>query len=72
MYGAPKPKPLRPWKAIAAYLGCSIRSARRWEAEEELPVHRHMHKAQGRVFAYAHELDAWREQGEVRSAAPAT
>lgn len=71
MTGTLKPKPLRSWKAIAAHLGCSVRSARRWEAEEELPVHRHMHKTQGRVFAYAHELDAWRQRGEARSVVPA-
>ncbi len=71
MNGTPKPEPLRSWKAIAAYLGCSVRSARRWGTEEELPVHRHMHKAQGRVFAYAHELDAWRKRGEARSVVPA-
>ncbi|MDJ0907251.1 MAG: hypothetical protein QNJ00_06185 [Woeseiaceae bacterium] len=67
MNGTAKPEQLRSWKAIAAYLGCSVRSARRWEAEEELPVHRHMHKSQGTVYAYAHELDAWRQRGEKRN-----
>lgn len=50
------------WKAIANYLGKSVRTARRWEAEEGLPVHRHMHKSQGSVYAYAAEIDAWRER----------
>lgn len=63
---------LRSWKAIAAYLDCSVRSARRWEAEEGLPVHRHMHKAQGTVYAYPEELDAWRQRGETHAAARAT
>lgn len=39
-----------------------MRTVRRWEAREGLPVHRHMHQAQGRVHAYRHELDAWLEQ----------
>lgn len=55
------------WKAIANYLGKSVRTARRWEAEEGLPVHRHMHKAQGSAYAYRSEIDAWRQ----RMAAPA-
>ncbi len=56
---------LRSWKAIAGYLGCSVRTARRWEAEEALPVHRLMHKSQGNVYAYPHELDAWLKRDEV-------
>ncbi|MEE4298614.1 MAG: hypothetical protein V2J24_04135, partial [Pseudomonadales bacterium] len=60
---------LTSWKAIARHLGCSVRSARRWEASEGLPVHRHMHNAAGRVFAWPGELDAWRAS---RTAAPAT
>ena len=50
---------LKSWKAIANYLGRSERTARRWEAEEGLPVHRHMHHAQASVYAYPAELDAW-------------
>ena len=57
---------LRSWKAIAAYLGCSVRTARRWEAEEGLPVHRLMHKSQGSVYAYAAELDAWLNRDEAK------
>ncbi|NNU14994.1 tetratricopeptide repeat protein [Parvularcula sp. ZS-1/3] len=47
------------WKRIAAYLGCSERTARRWEAEEALPVHRQMHEAKSTVFALPEELDGW-------------
>lgn len=50
------------WKAIANHLQRSVRTARRWEAQEGLPVHRHMHPAQGRVYAYRNELDAWLEK----------
>ncbi|MGH9458117.1 MAG: tetratricopeptide repeat protein [Thermoanaerobaculia bacterium] len=55
------------WKEIAAYLGRSVRTVRRWEAEERLPVHRQMHHALGNVYAFRSELDAWRDH---RAAAP--
>ena len=58
---------LRSWKAIASYLGCSVRTARRWEADEGLPVHRLMHKSQGSVYAYPAELDDWLNRDERRS-----
>ena len=57
------------WKEIASYLGRSVRTARRWESEEGLPVHRHMHQAQASVYAFAHEVDAWRR---MRDQAPAS
>lgn len=49
---------LRGWKEIAAYLGTSPRSAQRFAAELDLPVHRtgHVH---GAVSAFTTELDAW-------------
>lgn len=47
------------WKRIAAYLNRSVRTARRWEAEEGLPVHRHSHASQGSIYAYKSEIDAW-------------
>jgi TolB-like protein len=53
------------WKEIAAYLSRSVRTVRRWEAAEGLPVHRHMHQTQGSVYAYRSEIDRWRE-GESR------
>ena len=31
------------WKEIAAYLNRSVRTVTRWEREESLPVHRHLH-----------------------------
>ena len=60
---------LRSWKAIASYLGCSVRTARRWEADEDMPVHRLMHKSQGSVYAYPHELDGWLNRDERRESA---
>ena len=56
---------LASWKAIANYLGCSVRTARRWETRESLPVHRHMHSSQATVFAFKAELDAWRSDTAV-------
>lgn len=59
---------LESWKAIARYLGRSVRTARRWEVEEDMPVHRQMHKSQGSVYAYRSELDAWRRRMEQTEA----
>ena len=41
---------------------------RRWEHEEGLPVHRHVHRVQGSVYAYRSEIDAWRKTDERRAA----
>jgi TolB-like protein/Tfp pilus assembly protein PilF len=49
------------WKQIASYLGRSEKTARRWEETEGLPVHRLLHEKRGSVYAYAGELDAWRD-----------
>ena len=47
------------WKEIAAYLRRSVRSAKRWEKEEGLPVHRHLHGKRDSVYAHRTELDGW-------------
>jgi TolB-like protein/tetratricopeptide (TPR) repeat protein len=47
------------WKEIAAYLRRGVRTVRRWEKEEGLPVHRHVHNTLGTVYALRHEIDAW-------------
>ena len=47
------------WKEIAAHLGRSVRTVRRWEAQEGLPVHRHLHRAAASVYAFRSEVDAW-------------
>ena len=36
----PGESPLQSWKEIAAYVGRSERTCRRWETEFQLPVHR--------------------------------
>jgi tetratricopeptide (TPR) repeat protein len=50
---------LASWKGIAAYFGCNVRTAKRWERERGLPVHRAPGKKGSTVFARTSELDAW-------------
>lgn len=47
------------WKEIAAHFGRDVRTVRRWERSEALPVHRHLHRSRGSVYAFEHELDRW-------------
>jgi TolB-like protein len=49
------------WKEIAAYLRRGVRTVRRWEREEGLPVHRHVHRVLGTVYAYKSEIERWRQ-----------
>jgi TolB-like protein/Flp pilus assembly protein TadD len=57
------------WKEIATYLKRGVRTARRWEREEALPVHRHRHGKQATVYAFAQEIDTWLE-GRSANEAP--
>jgi Tol biopolymer transport system component len=59
------------WKEIAAYLRRGVTTVQRWEREEHLPVHRHQHDALGSVYAFKHELEAWRVARASRSEAEA-
>ena len=76
--GAPEPTEPSPgerldsWKEIAAYLKRDIRTVRRWEKTQALPVHRHAYLKRGLVYAYKHELDAWWISGnrEKETASP--
>jgi TolB-like protein len=47
------------WKAIAEYLGRHVTTVQRWEQDEGLPVHRHLHEKRGSVYAYPAELESW-------------
>ena len=47
-----------------------VRTVRRWEREEGLPVHRHVHRVGGSVYAFKSEIDVWRSTG-TRLTAPA-
>ncbi len=55
----PLGKRLESWKEIAGHVNRHVTTVRRWEKEESLPVHRHLHSTLGSVYAYARELDAW-------------
>ena len=61
----PAPDRLDSWKEIAAYLNRSGRTVRRWEANEQLPVHRLQHDKRGSIYAYTRELDACRDSRRV-------
>ena len=50
---------LSSWKRIAAHVGRSERTVRRWENLEDLPVHRLKHNTASSVYAFVSELDAW-------------
>ena len=50
---------LESWKEIAAYLSRSVRTVKRWERLEGLPVRRHLHRHSSSVWAFTSELDAW-------------
>jgi TolB-like protein/thioredoxin-like negative regulator of GroEL len=66
---SPAAEQLESWKEIARYLRRSVRTARRWEREEGLPVHRHVHHSRASVFAVRAQIDAWRH---TRAQAPRT
>ncbi len=50
---------LNSWKEIAAYLGCSEKTARRWEVSRQMPIHRVPGGAKGSVYAFPGEIDDW-------------
>jgi len=55
----PQPRGLlSSWKEVAAYLGVTVRTAQKWEAERGLPVRR-LPGGRSRVVVSAEELDAW-------------
>lgn len=70
--GASSPSPvddrLHSWKEIAAYLNRDVRTVRRWEKNQGLPVHRHQHQKSASVYAYRSELDAWWKGEKTRLA----
>jgi hypothetical protein len=71
---APTPpgKALTSWKEVAAYFGRDIRTVQRWEKEEGLPVHRHLHQRRSSIYAYAEELQTWwQDRGARLSQQPA-
>jgi TolB-like protein len=67
--GSPEDR-LDSWKEIAAYLNRGVRTVRRWEREEGLPVHRHVHRVLGSVYAYKSEIESWRQTSRRRRRGP--
>jgi tetratricopeptide (TPR) repeat protein len=57
------PLKLTSWKSIANYFHCDERTAKRWERERGLPVHRMPGERRSGVFAYISELDSWLQVG---------
>ena len=62
---------LESWKEIASYLGRGVRTTQRWEKREGLPVHRHVHAKASSVWAFRHEIDAWRHSRTLAASEPA-
>lgn len=56
------------WKQIAGHLGCSVRTAQRWESLYGLPVRRLTAARSGTVIAFADELDTWMASERGRAA----
>jgi hypothetical protein len=59
---------LRGWNAIAEFLRCDVRTAKRWETKRSLPVRRTWREpGEGRpnVYAVAAELRAWKAMADA-------
>jgi hypothetical protein len=69
--GDPLMDRLDSWKEIAAYPGRGIRTVRRWEREEELPVRRLAHDKRGTIYARRDELASWWESRRLTLAVQA-
>lgn len=67
--GVPGSERLESWKAIATFLNRDVRTVMRWEKSEGLPVHRQRHLSRSSVYAFPHELDAWRSNRRAEPAA---
>jgi TolB-like protein len=62
----PSESRLDSWKEIALYLHRDVTTVQRWEKQEGMPVHRHLHHKRGSVYALSSELDAWRQSRKLR------
>ena len=62
----PSESRLDSWKEIALYLHRDVTTVQRWEKQEGMPVHRHLHHKRGSVYALSSELDAWRQGRKLR------
>jgi len=70
-------KRLLGWKAIGQFLGCTERTARRWEVDRAMPIHRVPGRSRSSVWASPEELTRWLNslpvamQADIRSEAQA-
>jgi len=62
----PSERRLDSWKEIALYLHRDVTTVQRWEKQEGMPVHRHLHHKRGSVYALSSELDGWRQGRKLR------
>jgi TolB-like protein len=62
----PSERRLDSWKEIALYLHRDVTTVQRWERQEGMPVHRHLHHKRGSVYALSSELDGWRQSRKLR------
>lgn len=53
------------------HLRRGVRTVRRWEKEEGLPIHRQLHKKLSSVYAHKSELDAWLDSRRAQVTRPA-
>lgn len=65
--GAPPEDRLDSWKEIAAFLKRDVTTVQRWEKREGMPVHRHLHRKLGSVYAFRAELDQWARGRNLRA-----
>jgi tetratricopeptide (TPR) repeat protein len=54
------------WKEIAAYLGRSEKTVRRWETDKGLPTHRAPGAGRTAVYAFTAELNLWLKSGRAQ------
>lgn len=59
---------LESWGEIASYFGRTVRTVQRWEKQEGLPVHRHVHEKLSTVWVLRSELDAWSKRRQLSAA----
>ena len=59
------------WKEIAAYLNRGVRTVRRWEREEGLPVHRHASRAWQRLRVQIRDRIVATDRPTPRAPSPA-
>jgi hypothetical protein len=57
---------LNGWKEIGSYLGRAVRTAQRWEAYLDMPIHRPATRKRTAVIAFSREIDNWLVRNRAR------